>query len=686
MTTIDHDLIPAAPGGRPAGEPLPPLLADWMRDRRQFAATTGRAVHRGAHRAVWHTLRLPLYAARLTLMAPRGAWRVAQVVWRVMSDGEGHQLRVEAATGSDPATWLRLRKERNERIHRRLIVAGTLLALVALLGLVVVGLDHFGVISLPPAWVGWVSLFALLQVLGYVGRPLGKPLVKPATTLAGNPGPLRAPFVMEALVSLGIKGMTDPDRIGLLFDVARVGPGYQVDLELPRGVAASSVMEKRSQLSAALRRELGTVWPAVGKRHEGHLVLYVADEPMNAATQAPWALMKDGGVDLFKPVEIATDQRGRWVAVTLAYANMIIGATPRQGKTYLLRELLLIAGLDARSRVYAIDGKGTGDLAPAALFAHFYAVGDDEDEVERVLLALRKLREEMRRRAKVIRNLSHEEAPDSKVTSALADRRDLHLEPIVLGIDETQVFFADQPKAIREEIVSIVTDLVRRGPALGIIVILATQNVTQHTIPTPISNNAVLRFALRVFGWQANDQILGTGAYKAGLDATMFSAEDRGIGYLRGDDTEAQIVRSVHGLDAVKAEKVAMRARSLRSKAGRLTGAAAGEVMQAEAEQATLLEDVRHAFQAATAMHLGDLREGLEMLRPGIYGHLDNAGLAALLRDAGVRVETVYVSGKSRAESSAKGVKREWLEVSTTERIGPGEDGDERPETLTVVR
>ena len=103
--------------------------------------------------------------------------------------------------------------------------------------------------------------------------------------------------------------------------------------------------------------------------------------------------------------------------VTLAYANFVIGALPRMGKTFLLREALLIAGLDPRARVYAIDGKGTGDLSACELYAHFYARGDRPEQVERVLHALRGLREEMRRRADVIDGLPREEAPESKVDS-----------------------------------------------------------------------------------------------------------------------------------------------------------------------------------------------------------------------------------------------------------------------------
>lgn len=102
------------------------------------------------------------------------------------------------------------------------------------------------------------------------------------------------------------------------------------------------MMEKRLELSTALRHPLGTVWPSVGKRHQGHLVLFVSHEDMNTARQKPWPLMKTGAVDVFSPVPLFTDQRNRWVKLTLAYTSGVIGAVPRMGKTFILRELLLV--------------------------------------------------------------------------------------------------------------------------------------------------------------------------------------------------------------------------------------------------------------------------------------------------------------------------------------------------------
>jgi len=42
----------------------------------------------------------------------------------------------------------------------------------------------------------------------------------------------------------------------------------------------------------------------------------------------------------------------------------------------------------------------------------------------------------------------------------------------------------------------------------------------------------------------ANDMVLGSGAYKAGIRATTFGPKDNGIGYLVGAADDPQIVRS----------------------------------------------------------------------------------------------------------------------------------------------
>src|ERR1700734_1911301 len=110
------------------------------------------------------------------------------------------------------------------------------------------------------------------------------------------------------------------------------------------------------------------------------------------------------------------------------------------------------------------------------------------------------------------------------------------------------------------EFEEICTDLVKRGPATGIVLLLATQRPDARSLPTGISANAVLRMCLKVMGQVENDMVLGTSSYKNGGRATMFAFGDKGIFYLAGEGAAPRITRG-YFLDAIASEKVIARAR-----------------------------------------------------------------------------------------------------------------------------
>lgn len=676
-------------------------LPDWARESRQrfddFANWRRLRTHQG-----WSLVKqLPKFLLLLVVYAPRGVGRLLWMLGGFLLDQDTARMRHQFAEAADDQAYERASKRRRENLRARWVVAMTVglgvaivplaylapsvLGVIAGVGVVAIvvhlipgksvseylvallpgGLAWWGVPQLtqflPPIPTGWLVAAGVVAVLaaGWVGRPMERSLVQASTPLAADQLRITAPMVTGALCRMGNTKMKDPDQIFLVMDVARVGPGYQVDLELP-DVPATWVIENRSALAAALRREIGCVWPSVGERHEAHLSLYIANQPMAKARQAGWQLLTSGQVNVFQPAPLFTDKQNRWVGVTLAYTGWIVGAVPRMGKSFFVREWLLAMGLDPRTRVYAFDLKGTGDLSPCAEFAHVHELGDEDDEIASQLQHLRDIRQEMRRRTKVIRQLPREDAPENKVTDELANRRDLGLEPIAVGADECQIWFEHPDKEIRAEFIAICTDLVKRGPALGIMPLFATQKPDAKSIPTAIADNASARVAFKVNGQVSNDQILGTSMYQAGVRATQFAFEDKGVALFKGDGADVQMVRTVAGLDAVTSEKVAKRARALRQAQGRLTGQAAG-VKDTPDEQVVFLEDVRKVFAASPALHLGDICAGLARHRPELYRHLDNGALASMLRDAQVQVGTVYVTGKDRAEASNKGVKREWL-------------------------
>jgi DNA segregation ATPase FtsK/SpoIIIE, S-DNA-T family len=693
--TVDGTVVSStvSPADHPVGrrQELKPLVADWLKDRDEFITTVIDTGHRAGHTVLWHVIHSPLHAGRILKYAPRGGWRVTAAVWGWVFQAETKGMRQEHALNRQTPEWLKLEKERKERVALR----WRGLALLMFLGLVALVLLWFLLPNVPFAFgveltrnglFGGLGV-AVLCGLGYVGRPLdGKQsLFQPATATSGDPK-LTNDLVLDALCSLGIAKMNDPVDIELLYGVKPTRAGYNIDLTLPRGVEATEVMAKRGKLSSALQRGIGTVWPSVGPRHEGHLMLFISHEDMSQARQKPWPLLKSGSVDIFNAVPMFTDQRGDWVELRIATTSGVVGAIPRMGKSYFLRELGLVGALDVRVEEYIFELKGTGDLSSLKLVAHYYSDSDEEEDIVEHLTVMRRLREERRRRAKVIRSLPNEQCPRSEVTSELASRHSLGLHPVLVEVDEVQVWTEHEIKAVREEFIAILEDLVRRGPAVGIMVYLATQKVDAKSIPTGISANSAVRLCFKVNDATSNNQILGPGSYANGLQATMFDFEkDKGIAYLKAGGP-AQIVRTVFSLDKVESEKVALRARSMRKTAGRLTGYAAGEEMEAEEEQVVLLDDVRRVMGNADAMHLGDIAAGLAELRPAAWGSLTARSLGTQLRTVEVRVENVYVADKSRDERVTAGVKREWLDVSATRLVGDEEPAADNVRSLTRSR
>ncbi|MBN9791319.1 hypothetical protein DMP17_22310 [Pseudonocardia sp. TMWB2A] len=678
------------PGGGRAGD-REPILPPWATDRETLRATAQVLAHRWVWRGGRALVALPRVLVMLVAYSPRGLARVTGAVARYLYDQDTADLRHHHARNIQTAEYQRAHTARRTNLHARWVVAGTVVLLVAGpvlalvapqalciavgvlagawvvklipgrgLGELTVGAAVAGAIAWwgpgvlatiprPPAWPLVAAGAVLVLVLGWHGRNRDRHLVADTRVSPGVVLPLRADVVTRALCDLGSSQMKEPDSIRLLMDVARHGPGYQIDLELPPGVAASWVMERREQFAAALRRELGCVWPSIGPRHPGHLSVFVSDQPMNTARQAPWSLLKAGQVNLFRPVPMFTNQRNQWVETTIAYTAWIVGAVPRMGKTFFVRQFGLVAGLDTRARVLVFDLKGTGDLSPLAKFAHVYSVGDEPEDIAYQLGRMKWVRDEMRRRSALVRDLTLEQNPDKgKVTDALATADPGKYGPIVVCIDECQVWFEEFPdKAVRDEFIGICRDLVKRGPALGIIVVWATQKPDANAIPTAIKDNASARVCFKVNGWKSNDQVLGDSSHKEGLKATQFAFEDKGIAYFRGEGADAQIVRTVFGLDAVTSDKVADRARQLRLAAGRLTGAAAD--LPAEADAPSLLDDAHKVLTDAGVdrIHLGDLRARLALLRSTTWSTLTVDALGQQLREAGVPTPGVKIEGRN---------------------------------------
>ncbi|MCX4528104.1 cell division protein FtsK [Streptomyces sp. NBC_01551] len=657
----------AAPGylGRLAGAKRRAIVPAWLRSTAELKTAASWVARHYAHLVGYHALRAPVYAGRFTLQAPRGAARFASGTLRWVADREGEPVRLAAVRREDVGEYLKLSRQRDGRVRLRTLVA----ALASLVGLGAA----LALYVLAPGWLQAVSLGALLLALGAAGGQADAPVVHRAVEMTKAPK-LTSDIVLRALGALGIAPISQAQakgRDGFTFTapITRDGPGWRAEGDLPYGVTVTDVIERRDKLASGLRRPLGCVWPeAVPDEHTGHLVLWVGDQDMTKATKPKWPLLTSGVVDLFKPVAYGTDQRGRWVEVTLMFIAGVIGAIPRMGKTFLLRLLLLIAALDPRAELHTYDMKGTGDLDPVGnAVSHRHAAGDDDESIAYTLTDFRALREELRRRVKVIRSLPRDICPENKVTSGLADKRSLGLHPIVVGVDECQVLFehAEHGKEFEE----IATDLVKRGPATGIVLLLATQRPDAKSLPTGISANASARWCLKVMGQTENDMVLGTSSYKRGVRATMFAWGDKGIHYFMGEGADARIVASTY-IDAPGAEVIAARARTVRDKAGLLTGHALGEAPETVTGPSyDLLADILAVVPAAEKRVWNErIASRLADLRPEVYGGWKGENVTSALKPHGIKTVDVAGTTDEGQRTTRRGIVRADLAKAIAER------------------
>ncbi|MFF7300288.1 cell division protein FtsK [Streptomyces sp. NPDC008265] len=654
---------PNLPDPQVRDEKRKPVLAGWLTNRRDFTATARHAAANLGYTTLFHGVRMPVYAGRLALMSPRGACRFLASTNRWVWDREAAPLRDFAVRTEDVDEYMRLAKLRQGRIRLRGLV--TLVAAVFGLGFAL------WLYVLAPAYLYAFAAGGVL-LLGLAGQQPDAPVIGPAV-LKTELQKMTGSIVLRGLDSIGnakisaaIKKGGDMNGLRFTSEIVRDGPGYRADLDLPYGVTPEDIMEARKPLASGLRRKVGCVWPSPDPtEHEGRLVLWVGDKPMNETTKPAWPLLKSGQVDLFKPVVFGNDQRMRDVSVTLMFAAVVVGSIPRMGKTFLMRLLLLIAALDPRAEIHAFDFKGTGDFSALEPVCHRYRAGEEDEDIEYVVQALRELKDELRRRAKVIKSLPRSRCPESKVTPELASAKTLGLHPIVVGLDECQVPFEHEKYG--QEIEDICTDITKRGPALGMVGMFGTQRPDAKSLPTGISANAVLRFALKVMGQPANDMILGTSMYKAGYRATMFSRSDRGICWMAGEGDDPRIVASAF-VDAVAAEQVVARARKMRDEYGNVTGHAVGKGPETTAGVDILTDVLTVIPTDEDAVWCERIAARLTGLRPDAYAGWKGENVTAALKPWGIKPGQVWGQTDDGEGKNRRGIKRADVTTAVTRR------------------
>jgi DNA segregation ATPase FtsK/SpoIIIE, S-DNA-T family len=502
----------------------PPIVPAWMRNADQRRATVRHGAGLVGYVAGRHAFNTPKYLLKVLFFAPWGLLLLLGRQLRWAWHPELTQMMQTAAKKGDLDHGGHLARQVGEVRKTRFAVLGAELVGVLLL---VTALLLFA-----PGWSRWLVVAVLVPVLAWVGRPADKPILERTVD-----GPrftrLTAEMVRKALVDISVPGLKEPGQLKFPAPgVHRDGPGWIARVNLPAGVLATQVMEKRTALSSALRLPVDQIWPEKGPDHDGQLDLWVGLLPSSKMGQPTWELTKRGAqTSVFEPTTFCTDARQRPVKTPLFARNFLVAGQPGSGKTYGARTLATIGLLDPTCELKIAEFKGVGDFLDFAPFCSTYVVGVDDEAFEagRDIIAWA-LAEANRRGKRIFNAKKSGEAPLGKVTPELSARKGSGLHPVMIVLDEVHELFAVFPDAADD-----CERAIKRLRALNIFFVLATQIPDKSSLPPNIVRCVTIRWAMSLGGQMENDMVLGTGAYKSGLSATVYRPEiDAGWGIIKG--------------------------------------------------------------------------------------------------------------------------------------------------------
>ncbi|MFG2820246.1 FtsK/SpoIIIE domain-containing protein [Kitasatospora sp. NPDC048365] len=565
------------PTGPALWEKSEPVVPAWVRNRSTLLGWARAHRQRIVHTIGVHTVRRgPEHLATGAVRVARGSKKgLAALYGYLMATEYAHLSRQARETGQYDLVAALRTKRRAEiplRFKSKRTIATTGAVLVLLGVAAWYGLMTVTVVGM--AMVGMAAAFA-------AGRT-DAPATDRAEFVEERQGPPSEDRLNRAFRDAGVLGKPGKDGTGgevvrLVSPVIADGrKAWEVVLDLPAGKKASAAIGKREDIASALgvdevQVHMERVRTSSG--HAGRLSLWVAKENPFGGSAAKSPLVGRKSLDVWTDrIPVGVDARGRQVALSLIWAAMLVGAIPRQGKTFFMRAIALGMALDPHVRHIVANGKGDRSWKPFAKIAHRYINGAEPAKAKELADALREVQADMNRRNAFLDSLEDAQVPEDKLTRELSHR---HNMPVTcISVDELQRFLDDEKHG--QTILGLLVDIAKVGPSTGYILLLATQRPDANTVPPALRDVIAYRAALKVMDWRSSEVVLGAGTYGKGYDA---SAEElgarKGMALLVREDGIGNLIRG-YLIDATDANRICDRGRELREKTGTLTGDAAG--------------------------------------------------------------------------------------------------------------
>ncbi len=437
--------------------------------------------------------------------------------------------------------------------------------------------------------------------------------------------------------------------------IQRDGAGWRALVDPPFGKTFGEAQNKREAIASGLDVSAVQLFLEASPASERRVLIWVSDVDPYSGKPNPSPAAKCPPASVWQPHRLGVEPRGRAVALPLIFNGFVIGAVPRQGKTFIARNLIAPAILDPHCDITVLGAKSS-DWEDVEQVAVSYAAGEGDDAtVAYSVAALRSLRDECQSRYDALRALPREQRPEGKITPGLADKG---FRPHVIVLEEAQNVLGHRDisgtkrSPLAKEATYLCSYLAKVGPAAGYVLMIATQRPSTEIIPSDLRDILTVRIALKVQDRVSSDTILGDYRAARGIEsASLVNGRHAGVAVIVGvDNGRGGDHLTVRG-DLLKSEdfaRVCMVGRQRRLDAGTLRGHAAGEA-DTVAVDVSVLADLLAVWPGAEPkVQSAVLCARLAQLRPRLYDGLDPAALPRALDRHGVPVVQVNRAGSNR--------------------------------------
>ncbi len=245
---------------------------------------------------------------------------------------------------------------------------------------------------------------------------------------------------------------------------------------------------------------------------------------------------------MFDPVHLGRDEYGAHVHVNLAERNMLLGGEPGAGKSSGLNLITAHGALSYDCKLILVDGKQV-ELGPWRHCADKFIGPSITDALD----CARWLQQIMNARY------------DALLAAGLRKITPDSGEPVYLVVIDEYAYFSATvgTKAQQAEYSALTRDLVARGRAAGVIVILATQRPSHQVIDPSLRDLFGYRWAFRCTTDSSSDTVLGHGWAGEGYTAASIDPLARGVSWLLSETGVPQRIKAAYLTDRQIAELAA---------------------------------------------------------------------------------------------------------------------------------